>query len=169
MLMVGTVVVTKQNKFIDDIKRGKIGEQEVILHLSKFPNVDKIYDVSGIKEFQDDDVDIIIKCNNGVSIFGEIKTDYMAHHTGIFPYELVSNSTYDTVGCLQKTKSDVIYFYLIETNELYHIRTNNLRKYMQAHINDFKKTNMGDNAVGYLIPLKILKEKEWCIKSRVKK
>ena len=99
-------------KFKEDIERGKIGEDIIYNYLINLSNVNNVIDVRDDKKYRDIDMDFIVIFSNGEKLNIEIKTDYEAHKTGNLPYEYRSNIKNNTIGCLEKTKADYVFWYI---------------------------------------------------------
>ena len=100
----------------------------------------KVLNVENDKTYQDLDIDLIVtKLNEGrTEVFTvEIKVD--RYTSGNFFFEITSNKTKGTPGCILYTNSDYIIYYFIKTKELYVITTCKLRKYLLTNQNKFTK------------------------------
>ena len=75
-------------------------------------------------------------------------------------FEVISNKKYNTEGCFNKCKADIMFYYFSEVDELYYINVQLLKNYVEENKKDLKLIPMGDNALGYLIRYEILLEKE---------
>lgn len=147
------------SKFSNDLNTGKIGEKKVYKYLSHNKKIKHIEDVTENKEYQNMDVDFICYNEDDKKCFIEVKTDTIAHKSGNIAYEIISNKHYGTIGCFEKTKAHIIFYYLLKTDELYIIKTKKLREYVnRKYKNRGKEIYMGDYALGYLIPIKDLLE-----------
>lgn len=142
-------------KFERDMNTGAIGEEIVFNLLKSDSRVKEVIDVREDKIFQRIDVDFVQFFKNEKPLLIEVKTDEKAHETGNIIYESISNATYNTIGCFEKTTSQIIYYYIVHTKEMLIIRTSKLRDYMSEDKNKkkYKYVHMGDNARGYLIPI----------------
>ena len=145
----------KVYNFKDSNNLGKIGEsivQNYILSTGK-----EIIDVSGDKEYQDVDIDIIIITSKSQRFGVEIKTDY--YDTGNIFFEIVSSINPFSSGCMFKTKSDFLYYFFIKTNELYILNTNKYREFVLNNMDRFKVKkvkNKNYESLGLLIPKEFL-------------
>ena len=137
-----------------DLRRGAEGERVVIDVLLHNPNIKTFLDVRDDKKFQTFDVDFLIQLQDRQVRWVEVKTDFYAHISGNIPYEVISSSTYNTKGCFEKTKADLIFFYIHETGELYQIAVEMLRYYVKS--SNLPLVKMGDNAKGHLISIEDL-------------
>lgn len=140
------------NKFQTDIKRGKIGEEKVHQYLLSRRNVSKVVDVSGVKQFQQMDIDFFIEKTDGTIYSIEVKTD--SYLTDNFIYEKYSNKHIQSKGCFEKTQADYIFYYFINKKLMYIFETKKLRKFVRDRekTGQFTLIPMGDNALGYKIP-----------------
>lgn len=146
-----------ESNFLNDLNTGEIGEEKVYEYLSLNKSVKRIEDVRKDKDYQCIDVDFVCYDENNKKCLIEVKTDRKAHNTGNIVYEIISNKYYNTVGCFEKTKADKIFYYLLNTDELYIINVKKLRIYVnKKYKNKNKERIMGDCAIGYLIPIKDL-------------
>ena len=84
----------------------------------------------------------------------EVKTDTQAHLSKNIVYEYTSNKHYGTEGCFEKTKCDVMFYYLSGVDKLYYINMYNLREYIKNEKDNLRKIEMGDYALGYLLRMK---------------
>lgn len=113
--------------FTKDLEIGKNGEEETLKILNNLPKINTILDVRNDKLFQDLDIDFLIKDikNNILKI--EVKTDTQADYTNNLFYETISNIKYNTIGCFKKTKSDIIFYYIVNGNKMYRLDTKNYK------------------------------------------
>ena len=148
--------------FYIDMKRGEVGEEIVYDLLKKGKNCIDVIDVRGYDYFRGIDVDFIQIKSDGEPLKIEVKTDLQAHSTGNIAYEFISSSKYNTVGCFEKTKSDYIFYYLPKSGQMYLIGTEKLKNYVSTNKDDFRVVRMGDDAKGYLLPIKKLVEANVC-------
>ena len=151
-------------KFNTDIQRGKVGEEIICKYLQNIYGINNVIDVSDDEKYQADDIDFIINLYN-IKYTIEVKYDSLFHITKNFPYEYYSSKTYFTIGCMEKTKASRIFLLSDVTYDCYIIRTKDLQELVNNQIitdennnviggNLFRFVNMGDNAKGFLIPLK---------------
>lgn len=145
------------SKFQIDLERGKHGEDIILKNIPQIiVGIKEIIDVREEKLFQLLDVDFIFVTNKGKSILIEVKTDSLADKTGNIAYEYVSNKKFNTIGCFEKTKSDLILYYLENTNEMHIIKTKDLQEHIRRNKNKMCIRPMGDSALGYLIKIETL-------------
>lgn len=137
--------------FSESIKEGNIGEFVVWNLFSHSPTVRSVVDVRDDAYFQSVDVDFLIEDYNRQYSWMEVKTDYKAHDTGNFVYEVTSLKHANTIGCFEKTKAKYIAYYVPNSGRVYLLSVSTLRKYVDSH--DLKLINMGDDAKGYLLDI----------------
>ena len=144
--------------FITDNNVGHKGESIIYDYLINHPSTFNVINVSDDVWFQQFDIDFLqVTTDYDVNKI-EVKTDRMADKTGNMVYEVYSDRRNYTKGCFEKTESDYIFYYLINTNILYIFDTQKLREWVLEHQHNLKLVNMGDYALGYIIPLNDLKE-----------
>lgn len=134
---------------------GERGELIVWNLYIKMNGVRSVVDVRDDLRFRDEDVDYLIEDAKRQFTKVEVKTDSMADRTGNFAYEVESSKTYHTKGCFEKTKADFIAYYVPGLNQVFLINVPLLRDYV--HGSNLKLVQMGDNALGHLIPLEELR------------
>ena len=154
--------------FNESINVGNRGEEIIKSYLENNPNIVSVIDVSKDKKYQDEDIDFIIKLESGEEIPIELKTD--RYTTGNIFYEYISNKEYNVEGCMIKSKAKCLFYYFINTKELYIIDFKSYREWVEKNYEMFdkkevKNTNKRKNGVthslGLLIPKSTLeKEKE---------
>ena len=150
--------------FMTDIKIGNDGEDIIYNYLLHHSSTKIIVNVTNDEWFQQFDIDFLqITKDNQINKI-EVKTDRMADRTGNMVYEVYSDRRTYTQGCFEKTESDYIFYYLINTNVLYIFNTQELRQWVSEHKSNLKLVNMGDFALGYIIPLYELKDLDIKIK-----
>ena len=144
--------------FITDIKIGNNGEDIIYNYLLHHSSTKIVVNVTNDEWFQQFDIDFLqITKDNQINKI-EVKTDRMADRTGNMVYEVYSDKRTYSQGCFEKTEADYIFYYLINTNILYIFNTYELRQWVEEHKDKLRLTNMGDYALGYIIPLNDLKE-----------
>lgn len=136
--------------FEADLKFGETGEDVAWLRLLKSPTTKQVMDVRKDPYFQKIDVDFLQLTKDGVVNKVEVKTDRMAHKTGNFVFETKSNGN---AGCLQRSEADYV-LTVLATGETLTVVMDWLNVYISEH--NLKEIPMGDNARGYLIPIKDL-------------
>lgn len=155
--------MAKEFRFNDSKKYGKQGEREVLDFLSKHMiDIKRIEDVSNDPYYQLRDIDAICYFNNGESMTIEIKTD--SHATsGNLVYEVWSSFQEQKPGCMYKTECESLFYYFPETGELFQIKMDLYREWVEQHKDQFKiihtkNTGWGIeySSMSYLIPKKML-------------
>jgi hypothetical protein len=147
-------------KFKEDIERGEIGENIIYNYFINLSNVNNVIDVRDDEKYRDMDIDFIVIFSNGEKLNIEIKTDYEAHKTGNLPYEYRSNIKNNTIGCLEKTKADYVFWYIYENQKIYKMDIKSVKKFIHSYKNKYSQIDMGDNAKGYLLPIEWLKDED---------
>ena len=144
--------------FNSDIQVGHKGESIIYDYLINHPSTFNVINVSDDVWFQQFDIDFLqVTTDYDVNKI-EVKTDRMANRTGNMVYEVYSDRRNYTKGCFEKTEADYIFYYLINTNILYIFNTYELRQWILEHQRELRLTEMGDFALGYVIPLNKLKD-----------
>lgn len=144
--------------FNSDVQVGHKGESIIYDYLINHPSTFNVMNVSDDMWFQQFDIDFLqVTTDYDVNKI-EVKTDRMADRTGNMVYEVFSDRRNYTKGCFEKTEADYIFYYLINTNILYIFNTHELRQWVEEHKDKLRLANMGDYALGYIIPLNELKE-----------
>ena len=144
--------------FVTDIQIGNNGEKIIYDYLIRHPSTFNVINVSNDVWFQQFDIDLIqITTDYDINKI-EVKTDRIADKTGNMVYEVYSDKRTYTKGCLEKTEADYIFYYLINTNILYIFNTHELRQWILEHQRELRLSEMGDFALGYVIPLSKLKD-----------
>ena len=142
--------------FSESLKEGESGEHVVWNLLQKSNTVRSVVDVRMDKDFQEKDIDFLVENDKRQFTAIEVKTDFKAHETGNLVYEL---STSRHIGCFEKTEAKYVMYYIPASKVVHMIDVVALRTYI--HQTRPNEVRMGDNATGFLIPLKDL------IKARV--
>lgn len=134
--------------FNESLKSGLIGELIVWNALGHLESVKRVIDVRDDKRFQMMDVDFLVEMSSRQYIWLEVKTDYKATETGNIAYEL---RTSGNIGCFEKTKADVIAYYVPTSGYIYLIKAKELRMYVRNA--NYPIRRMGDASEGYLLPI----------------
>ena len=116
--------------FSKSIKIGKIGETIMEYFLKKNFPISSIVSVAQDTIYQQDDIDFIVTFQNGVRNTLEVKTD--TYKVNFF-YELISNTVYNTPGCMVKTKADIVVYYFINLEVVYFIDRVHFQKWFREH------------------------------------
>lgn len=135
----------------ESLSNGAIGEAIVYDFFTKQKVIKDIIDVRDDKFFQESDVDFLFEDYNHQFTWVEVKTDFRAHESGCFVYEAESSSFSHTIGCFEKTKANVIAYYVPHSGHIYMMDVLKLRIFVKSF--DLKQIKMGDRAVGYLLPI----------------
>lgn len=122
-------------EFNKSLNVGELGEDIVEKYLNSLDNVKKISCVKDIKKYQEDDIDFIVHLSNGKKTSIEVKAD--SYKSGNLYYETKSCVEYNTLGCLEKTKADYLFYYFINLNVLYIFKTKQFRKWVRKEIEMF--------------------------------
>ena len=144
--------------FSDDLKFGKQGEEKIYQYLLTHPNTKYVIDTSDDIFFQSLDIDFLWQTKNNKIYKLEIKTDRLADKTKNIIYEYYSNKTYQTEGCFEKTEADYILYYIINENYFYNLNVKKLRQYVNEKKDKLKIKYMGDDALGYIIPIRLIEK-----------
>lgn len=153
----------KIHNFKNSLEMGKKGEIIITDFLKEYPGVVEVYGVEHIKKYQEEDVDLLVLFKDKKKRKIEIKTD--GYMTGNIFYETVSSIEGNTVGCMEKTKADFLFYYFPRSEELYIINMRAYRKWFSENKEKFTQkiiTNKcRDNknvyhSEGFLIPKSFL-------------
>lgn len=140
-----------------ELHEGERGELVVWNLFIKSKGIRSVVDVRDDMRFREEDVDFLIEDAERQFTKIEVKTDSMAHRTGNFAYEVESSKTYHTKGCFEKTKADFIAYYVPGLNKIFLVNVGLLRDFV--HGSKLKYVEMGDNAIGHLIPFEELEKR----------
>lgn len=124
-------------EFKKSLNVGEIGEDIVEKYLGSLSNVKRIQSVKNDKKYQQDDIDFIVYFDKGKKASIEVKCD--SYKSGNLYYETKSCVEFNTLGCLEKTKADYIFYYFLNLNVLYIFKTNKFREWVRSEI---KKYNL---------------------------
>lgn len=166
-------------EFEKSLNVGELGENIIEKYLNGLKNVKEIKSVKNIKKYQKDDIDFLVRLNTGKEVSVEVKCD--SYKSGNLYYEEKSCVELNTLGCLEKTKADYIFYYFLNLNVLYIFKTNKFRKWVRNEIKKYntnpessiirkkevfnrffnKNSNKNDiyTSLGYTIPLKYIESK----------
>lgn len=137
--------------FEQSLMTGGYGEHAVWNILTNQPKVRVVVDVRKDKRFQEKDIDFLVENTNQQFTSIEVKTDFKAHETGNIVYEATTSGH---IGCFEKTQADYIAYFVPKSKKIYMIHVKALRTYL--HQIKPEPVKMGDNATGFLLPLKDL-------------
>lgn len=166
-------------EFNNSLIVGNEGEKKVKDFLLSLDHIEKVKSVQNIKKYQLEDIDFVITFKNKNICTIEVKTD--TYKSGNLYYETKSCVEKNTIGCLEKTKADYIFYYFSKYDRLYILKTNPFRNWVKNEILKFSKnpsnsvlkkkevfnkvTFNSNNELytseGYIIPLRYI-EKELC-------
>lgn len=148
---------------------GKIAEDIVEGFLK--PIFDKIDNVTKVKSYQNDDIDFLGE-KEGEKITIEVKGDGITETSRNFFYETISNIKAGTLGCLEKTKADVLAYVIFseyKDTQILFLNIKYFREWFHEHEEKFilkEIQNQGENgrepykSNGRLVPIFIKKGKE---------
>lgn len=139
--------------FAKDLKAGGGGEHAVWNMFVKMRTVRNVVDVRDDKTFQEKDIDFLVENLDRQFTSVEVKTDFKAHETGNIVYEVTTSGH---MGCFEKTEAKYIAYYIPKSEEVHLIDVKKLRSYI--HSIQPEPKNMGDNAMGFLLPIEDLKK-----------
>jgi len=136
--------------------------------LLKHPQTLAVVNVEKDEHFQNKDIDILWLYRKKEELLTkkiEVKTDRYAHTGNIF-LETISNETKNTPGCFLYTEADWIFYYFIDSKELYILPVTATRKWFATESNRFREkrvstSNKGEiwyYSRGTLVPKNILKK-----------
>lgn len=145
--------------FSKSLINGNKGERIIINWLLFQPFSRTLKNVTSNKYYQKRDIDLLLTTNiidDKKTWAIEIKTD--SYRTGNLFWEVYSCLEYQTLGCLEKTESDILAYFFIneEKNQLYLFNTKKLRNWVHKNMDSFSvKTvkNKTYSTFGVLIPL----------------
>ena len=146
--------------FNESLKEGETGEHVVWNLLNNLNGVRSMVDVRKDKYYQSVDIDFLMEDYKRQFTPIEVKTDFKAHKTGNIAYEV---QTSGSLGCFEKTKAKYVMYYVPADKTVYWIDVIAMRTYLQETHPEEKK--MGDNATGFLLPIKDLKESHVIIRT----
>ena len=122
-------------EFENSLNIGNEGEAKIKDFLLSLDNVYRVQSVQNIKKYQNDDIDFIVTLKGNKTYTVEVKTD--TYKSGNLYYETKSCIETNTLGCLEKTKADFIFYYFNKFDRLYILKTNLFRKWVQQEIYKF--------------------------------
>ena len=138
---------------------GIIGEKVFLIVASFASNALRaIIDVTGEKDFREQDVDFIIVLNDGAVHYVEVKTDTYEKTGNIF-VEILSCKETGSIGCFLKTEARYL-FYFHTNGELRIIEMQKFKEWLQENGHRYPlhdvRNNRKDGSVyhsrGYVIP-----------------
>lgn len=152
----------KTHDFNKSIIVGNAGERTVINFLKNRENVKSIREVQELKVFRDKDIDLIVELKDNRNYSVEIKTD--TYNSGNIFYETMSSVETESLGCMEKTEADYLFYYFVYTKELYILDMKKYRNWFYVNKSNFQlkilKNKRFDastyTSMGYTIPKKYL-------------
>lgn len=144
--------------FDKSLELGDIGEQIIYNYLKSNKNIETITPVQNDKVYQKYDIDYILNMLNGKKIYIEVKTDNKGTNN-IF-YETCSCIETRSLGCMEKTRADFLYYYFIDRKYLFIINMREFKKWFNINRDKFSikqfKNKRKDGlytSQGYTIPI----------------
>lgn len=137
------------------LRDGTVGEYITWNRFIKEPWCKQIVDVRDDAFFREMDVDFLLEDKDRQFHWLEVKTDSMTARTGNIAYEKTSNKRIDSTGCFEKTRAEWIAYYVPDLQKIFLLSADALRG--MANSGRFPLIDMGDNALGYLIPVETIK------------
>lgn len=162
----------KIHDFDQSVQLGEFGEAKIAKWIKQLPEFSNLLDVSKIDKYQEKDIDFILYLINGSRIKLEIKTD--SYTSGNLFFETLSNIEYNVLGCMLKTKADLILYYFTKYNKLYILKRERFVEWAMQGIKKGKykrktfankrknKTLPPTHTEGYPIPLAEIEEQSFC-------
>lgn len=135
------------------LRTGSIGERVAWDILQHDPKVRTVFDVRLAPKYQELDVDFEVEFIDRRIYWVEVKTDEQIAQTGNIFYEITSNENYDTQGCFDKTKADVMFIYDSQQEYMYQVSVPGMKRYVDVNKNTLRKVKGGDHAIGLLIKM----------------
>jgi len=133
----------------DRMQISKTGVSVVEDYLRSVSRVIKVFNLEEHQKYQKADIDIaVITLNDGVVGFEtiEIKTD--TYKTGNLYFETVSCIEKETPGCLMYSEADYLYYYFVQTTELYVMNMKMFREWVIKNRNSFVVKNTSTKLFG---------------------
>ena len=158
----------KIHDFKESIKAGSAGEKIIEAYIKSLASTKDLKDVRKDKKYQKIDVDFLWTNILGEEYTVEVKTDSYTSKN-IF-YETISCVETNSIGCLDKTETDFIFYYYSNKNELYIIKMKEYKEWFDERIDGFNqkgykktfKNKRFDNSFytteGYAFPVKLLED-----------
>lgn len=160
--------MAKIHEFSESLVMGEIGEVQILDYLEKSPTISRIIDVRKEKLYQKIDVDLVVVMNTGEELKLEIKTD--SYKSGNLFYEWTSAVETGSVGCMEKTQADYLFYYFINLQTMYIFEMDRYREWFNENKSMFdflgyrktlknRRYNGGTyETVGYAFPTAILED-----------
>ena len=109
--------MVKVHDFKKSLVVGEMGEEMILDYLQKSPSISKIIDVRSEKLYQKMDVDLVVVTEEGQELKLETKTD--SYKSGNIFYEWTSAVETGSIGCMEKTQADYLFYYFINLQTMY--------------------------------------------------
>lgn len=148
----------KIHDFNYSINIGNIGEEIILLYLQSNENILSVEEVQSNKYYQQQDIDYVVHFKNGTVKTVELKTD--TYISGNIFFETMSAVETNSIGCMYKSKADYLFYYFINTKELYIFDFDKYREWFKQNKSHFylkRLKNKGKycgtyTSEGYTIP-----------------
>lgn len=131
-------------------------------YLNSLSSTVSIENVEDITFYQKLDIDLLWKGkdknNNIISKTIEVKIDSY-HHSGNIFFEIISNDTKNTNGCMLVSKADYLFYFFPDIDLLYSFKLSEFKDWALDNQHRFKIRkckNPTYNSWGYLIPRSII-------------
>lgn len=162
---------TKSYSMEEGLAVAKIATADITKWLESKSETKVLLNVEDNPFYQNKDIDLILQTDKGIKYI-EIKGDRVGDRTGNFFFETVSNLNKMTDGCFLYTQADLLFYYFVNSKELYILPVKRTRKWFLGNQDCFKSktgtTSVGDDeysSLGKLVPIKrVLKEVSGAIK-----
>lgn len=128
--------MSREHNFISSEKLGKFGEEILIFWLNDLKQVSFIKDARKKQEYREVDVDLFVTSNKikpkKLSLWTpcELKADQ--YDSGNVTWEKWSSIEDKKIGCMEKTKCDLLFYYLFLTNEVYILKMEPYRDWFHS-------------------------------------
>lgn len=141
-----------QKTFLENLKKGGLGEQAVIEILSKKLQVRDLTDYTENKAYQQKGLDIeFLNTDTNAWDRADIKTNIS--ETGLTFLELYKKE--GILGWFHTTKSDWIICYSLVTEKIYYYNVNEMRNYINDRVSksSIKMSYLRNGAIGVWLPV----------------
>jgi NTP pyrophosphatase (non-canonical NTP hydrolase) len=139
--------------------------RDIERYLWQLPHTLELRNVESDPYFQERDIDLVWRAKDQQDrpreVTIEIKGDRW-HETGNFFFETVSNKARNTPGCFVYTRADYVFYYFVETHQLYVLPMPETREWFLAHQEIYRQVETttaqsggqtGYVTVGRLVPV----------------
>lgn len=137
----------------------KRAAQEIEAWLRSLPQTRSVQNVEADVDYQRVDVDLVWTTEKQ-RYQVEVKGDRVGHRSGNFFFETVSNAEKGTPGCFLYTAADLLFYYFVETRQLYILPMPATRDWFLPRMTTFRErptqTPVGDDhytTIGRLVPI----------------